>query len=824
MAAAKSIGSRSGSRTASPVSASGHSFVHEEERFGKDRITQLRNSDSPASDLSPPGSARLASPMIRPKAASVSAGSLSGSSAGGRPSPSIVTSFNSGTPLSRNSSVTSGTESAVVGSTASAIARKQSISRMRAGPVPPSRNPPPMANLPPTPHGRPASPLTFRPPRNGSSSSLLNSANSPIDDPSILAFDLPPETPSSEASSASLCFAPTGQASLSSDLDPSPISTSVPRNQRDIRVANSGRLLRQGVPSQKATASPAHTTKSSLSSNHTLMNAIGSRGDTPVQRSIRKSISQSSISFDRNGRGERQRRDSEASVTSANLVSEENSVSVFHSMRSLRKQRSLHNARAAGGSLALPPLPQQLRHASSFNTSSIIDATGRGNSSHTKTDSITSPFGSQRRNGQSSTPVSTSVSAINTPTTPQTHKKRSIFSSHGRDRDRERREASVTLEREKFEPVNGIHSSPDVHHGDKKKLHGLGLGLFGGHFSASTSSQMSDVPGYHYANALDSRRQSTPPAEPLNFYVPSSPPSKSDTSNNVSEQLDQHILPPKELLSQMEALADTEAPSSPPQFSDRGLGDEDDDFWDASSIMTSDKQSTRSRLTSFSGMSVSSGVDENGVVPKGELGLVPSSMSTRRFANASGSIHGRLQNERPSTASRLPSRNVSNASGFSRVSTSSATRPSTADPLSSDGGNVNGYCAPTALPPPPRRKGVAISSPISNQFESHEPEISPLSPPPAWKPSARIQRSPSTESQGQNPSQGLHHLPSHESIQTYNPNRGSIFRRPSFLNIDDELVEQNNNGVKMSTVPEDSFLILEHGKDSLDLTRVSNEF
>ena len=43
--------------------------------------------------------------------------------------------------------------------------------------------------------------------------------------------------------------------------------------------------------------------------------------------------------------------------------------------------------------------------------------------------------------------------------------------------------------------------------------------------------------------------------------------------------LDQHILPPKELLSQMEALADTEEPSSPPQFVMKELVSEGEDEW-----------------------------------------------------------------------------------------------------------------------------------------------------------------------------------------------------------------------------------------------------
>ena len=89
---------------------------------------------------------------------------------------------------------------------------------------------------------------------------------------------------------------------------------------------------------------------------------------------------------------------------------------------------------------------------------------------------------------------------------------------------------------------------------------------------------------------------------------------------------------------------------------------------------------------------------------------------------------------------------------------------------------------------------MAISVPRQNDETVVHPP-----PPPLSQSSGRLQR-----------------LASHETITTYNPNRGSIFRKPSFLNIDDEYTDQVGT---MSSVPEDSFLILEHGKDSLDIRR-----
>ena len=284
-----------------------------------------------------------------------------------------------------------------------------------------------------------------------------------------------------------------------------------------------------------------------------------------------------------------------------------------------------------------------------------------------------------------------------------------------------------------------------------------------------------------------------------------------------------------------------EAPSSPPQFSDRSLDDEHDDYWEGSSIVTADKQSTRSRLDSLSSQSIASSVDENGRVLIKDGRPSNASTTTRHFANASGSIHGVLEKERPSTSSRLPTRNVSGVSALSRVSTSSNTRPATADSfmrgISSNGGiSGDGYCAPTGLPPPPRRKGAVISSttPTPDRYDADEEQMSPLSPPPPRTGGngssnnssiSRLQRLPSVESQSQN--RGLQRLSSYETISTYNPNRGSIFRKPSFLNIEDEMNDQLAVGEArappMTTVPEDSFLILEHGKDSIDLSRTSDE-
>ncbi|KAH8119872.1 hypothetical protein DFH11DRAFT_1500682 [Phellopilus nigrolimitatus] len=819
-------GLKSNSRTASPASNRGPdergsdsvgSHVVEEQG-GIDRITDLRNSDVPGTDISPSSSTARLSPSMgtRLKSASVSNGSLSGSSSGGRQSsrasPSIVTSFSTSTAsLTRNMSIMSGGSGSAIGSVPGSIQRQTSTTRLRA--VPPSRNPPPLSNLPPTPGSRPPSPLTFRSPRNASSSSL--SPYSPvIDDPSsILMFDLPPSTPSSEsASSASLCFAQPAQNSQYGEVDLSGAMS--PRSGRrdvrsNIRSPTNVRMHKEDLRFQRPAVQPLHGPKSSVSSSNTLMSAfgVGVRGDTPTQRSLRKSSSQQSISGSFGIHFERQRVDSEASITSTTMMSEESSSSMFGSVgRSLRKQRSMHNTRAQGGTLAIPPLPQQLRHANSFNMAS--EASGSGQS-HVKGDSSSSNVGSQRRPTTSSTPVSTANSIVSTPTTPQ-HKKRLLFSSHGRDR-RDSNAASGNAERERQESAGGVHSI-DVQHGDRKKTHSIGLGLFAGHFSPSGSSSHNSSEYNH-----EPRRISSPPID--DPYGPAYPPRSPVSTPPPPNVIDQHILPPKELLSQMEALADTEAPPSPPQFASSELESELEDEWSwgGSSSATGDVQS-RSRVTSSSGMSVTFGqADEIGMISKSDPSS-PSSM-TRRFMGATESIHGRLHNERPSTASRLPLRS------FSGHSTSSSTRPSTAEApspirssLTKDDASTDPYFVPNALPPPPRRKGAAKSSRISDRLERDEQAIvKPLSPPPSSHSSTRLQRLPSYENTG------LKRLPSHETISTYNPNRGSIFRKPSFLNIDDDFAETASNVGAMSSVPEDSFLILEHGKDSLDIGRTFDE-
>ncbi|KAI5121176.1 hypothetical protein M0805_007173 [Coniferiporia weirii] len=802
-------GSKPVMRTGSPASVGsrgGKGTVHtggyvEGECEGKDQTLNVRKSDSITNI---PSSAHLSS-GVRAKAASVSNGSLSGPGTGGRnnarPLPSIITSLSaSSLPLSRNASVTSGTGS-VVSSATGPIRRQPSTTRIRA--VPPSRTPPPMSNLPPTPGSRPPSPLTFRSPRNASTSSLLNSTYSVTsEDPSILTLDLPPSTPSSDSgSSASLCFSNPGQASHTGGMERGVASST--RN-RKFEARDPTRLpiyprrtSKDDLHSQRPVTQPLHGTKASMSSGHTLMSSFGGRGETSTQRLLKKSVSQQSISANIISRGERQRVDSEASVTSM-VMSDEGSSSMFGSVgKSLRKQRSMHNALTpAQSSLPVPLLPQQLRHTSSFNVSSKSGDTPRGNQLlHTRDDSFSSNMSSQRR----STPASASNSAVSTPTTPQMHKKRLLFSSHTRDR---RDSNAARSERDKQDGARGSRLT-DAQQNDKKKTHSIGLGLLTGHFSPSG-------PSSHAFEDVNSSRCVSLPPEDFSTQPPRSP-----VSVVPSSVIDQHILSPKELLAQMEALADTEMPSSPFRSADGALESELEDelSWDGSSIATTDRQSSRSRVNSVSGTSITYGwTDENSIDTSPGLSS-PTSMTTRHFVSATGSIHGRLQNDRPSTASRLPVRNFS---GLSGNSTSSGARPSTADPLGPirrafPNSSSDTYVAPTALPPPPRRKGTVVSSSSAECFEIEKP-TGHLPPSFATYPSPRLQRLPSYE---ENPH--LRRLPSHDTISTYNPNRGSIFRKPSFLDIGDGLAEAMSNVGSLASFPEDSFLILEHGKDSLDI-------
>lgn len=743
---------------------------------GRERMGSLRSNDGSVNGLSPMAFPRM-SPATRPKAASVSAGSYNSTASSRervRPRPSVNTS------LSRTGSAASG----MSGSVTESIRRQPSASRMRN--VPPSRVPPPRVDLPPTPNSQqPPSPLTFSVNQNASASSLLNSSYSPAtDDPSILAFG-PPSPPSSDSgSSISLCFAHPGQTSFPH----SPDNTGMPPLQgrqfesRDYSWSGTD-SLRSQMSTRSNAAQPRHDAKSSVSSGHTLMSTFGIRNEGQAQRLLRRSTSQQSISANVNGNGtsreDRPRVDSGASSGSTALLSEEGPTSVFGTMGRLRKQRSMHNTRAGGGSLGLPPLPQQLRHANSFNVSSEEPGGGKA-----KAEGNT-----QKRTPHSSTPASVASSTVNTPTTPQTHKKRLLFSSHGR----ERRDSNAKAERDRLESHHSEQS-------ERKKMP-AGLGLFTGHFSPSgsfghSSSSQTSV----HDIARETRRMSFPVSEDILH-----PQSPSSTYN----LLDQHILPPKELLSQMEALADIEEPSSPPQFAMKDIANEGEDewSWDGTSVTTTDKDGVRSRVSSLGTRSATSfdWPEDQSIT----------SASTRLFATATGSIQSRIN--RPSTASQLP---TSGALGVAKNSAANG-RPSTAEPISPSCNAFEQHeVAPVALPPPPRRKGVVISSPLKDDYDSRKASI-PLSPPPSSYSSTRSGR---TAREG---SFGLQRLSSIETISAsgYNPNRGSIFRKPSFLDISDGFAEPaTNDRASTISVPEDSFLILEHGKDSLELGRLSEEY
>jgi len=259
--------------------------------------------------------------------------------------------------------------------------------------------------------------------------------------------------------------------------------------------------------------------------------------------------------------------------------------------------------------------------------------------------------------------------------------------------------------------------------------------------------------------------------------------------------VDQHILPPAELLSQMEALADMEEPSSPLLFSDKSVDFEDDE-WSLDSSSVADKRSLHSTVGSIGGASVAFG--------QIDLESAHSSPVLRaRQVSSSNmpSIHSRLQSDqRPSSSSRIPMRRPS------LVGAQQRTRPSTAQALqdSSEGpsrrdtfGLSNTEFVSTALPPPPRRPGRALVNPLSESYADDEESRSSVH---------------TSSLRGT-----VRQMQSHE---TFNPNRGSIFRKPSFLNIDDDvpdIASESMGDSILSEVPEDSFLILERSKDSLDL-------
>ena len=797
-------GSASNSRSVSPASLA----FSENSRQG---LTPTRLDNQTLS----PSSARL-SPSVfngpqstRPKSSSVSQASTSGSSQGGViRSPSV----NSSTTLSRTLSAASGATgtSGASNSGGKGIQRQPSSSRLR-GAVPPSRTPPPAFDLPPTPAERPPSPLTFRSPRRLSSSSLLNSPSSPLsDDPSLLAFELPPMTPSSEDSESSKGMhfvpAPNGRGKEKDMLDHGPFS-SLKKARNATRAVTSpiaNAIRNKDEQQYRSTTQPLH----SKSSTQALVQALSGTGrggelHRRGQHSIKKSASQQSISAFMGK--ERTRVDSTTSATSSTLMSEE-STSLFGSVgKTLKKQRSLHAARGTGlGGLPVPPLPQtqQLRHASSFSASNTApDAVPEDVRAHSKYDYQASNTGTHRRPNMSVTPVSatTNSSAATSPATPQMQKKRSLFS-------RERRDSTNQNDRDRQDIVNISHGNDPSNSFDRRKAHnsqtsglGINLGIFVGHFHSGNGMQVDD--SVHERFSASARDVPWSPQQ-----VPQSP--ERSPSPVAPPTLDQHIVPPKELemMLKMESLADVQEPSSPLQFSSIASDDAVDE-WSLDNSSGMEAGSVRSRMGSVSDASSALGRSESTSIKS-----TPSSpiMSTRHFASASTSITVRLQSDRPATASRLPMRN---SSAFQReLSGPRKTRPSTAqtfgvrnsidqrfsplqglDPSGSESPSESDF-VPIALPPPPRRKGMAISVPRQNDETVVHPP-----PPPLSQSSGRLQR-----------------LASHETITTYNPNRGSIFRKPSFLNIDDEYTDQVGT---MSSVPEDSFLILEHGKDSLDIRR-----
>jgi hypothetical protein len=112
---------------------------------------------------------------------------------------------------------------------------------------------------------------------------------------------------------------------------------------------------------------------------------------------------------------------------------------------------------------------------------------------------------------------------------------------------------------------------------------------------------------------------------------------------------------------------------------------------------------------------------------------------------------------------------------------------------------ANGHATPAVmgLPPPPRRRGAAVSSEASSLRDRRVSDMSA----PAMSLISHASSMPATP------------LRADEMGYASNTNTFSVYRKPSFLNIDDD---PNDPARPMSSVPEDSFLILD-GKDSLDL-------
>ena len=686
----------------------------------------------------------------------------------------------------------------------STMRRQGSTARLRT--IPPSRTPPPTQDLPPTPETHTPSPVTFKPPKRpvSPSTSTLSLAS---DDTSILSVHLPRPSSSSSSSSSSLCFA----------------SPQSPDSEEQDQPASSMRSgLRDALSRPRSPAvGPRHTKEGQKPHTATTPHGAKSPSQHPTRgeststiRTLKKSASKQSFTT----------RPRMNSITSGHSVLSDESPGISP-FKNLRKQRSLHMSRSTTSASIqqVLPLPPQLRHSSSFNAATTLVTKGRSvSASHNKEESSSSVLSGN-----------TIGSAQGAPSSPQ--KKRHLFSHERRDHNERNRDRDVSDSHYTARSSADGPYSPDRNkrrdngHGSGLAIIGLGLQSFTMPFSASNSSSTAHLnvyegesPGRPRSPSFSDPVLDEPPPTPVKIHANalSSPP-----------VFVQHILPPAELLSRMEALTDTEPPSSPHQFSDVMGGEDDQWNWDMvdkfsiGSSVTSRSSKTSSSYKSSGRVRASSSSSRTGLV-------LP--LTTRHFASPTASIQGRLQGgDRPSSSSRIPIKNTSLSLPYT-----DSTRPSTAQPAqprsSSESvtpvrstftrpptASNSGNSVTTGLPPPPRRRGAAVSNSVvsSNSTTTRVEQQRRVSD----NGGSTTQTPPSRVSVvSQTPSLPLARaLPPVELEYSNSTNKTySVYRKPSFLNIDDEPNDTRRRPI--SAVPEDSFLILD-GKDSLDLSSSARE-
>lgn len=361
-------------------------------------------------------------------------------------------------------------------------------------------------------------------------------------------------------------------------------------------------------------------------------------------------------------------------------------------------------------------------------------------------------------------------------------KKRNIFSSNGFTSERR---DSGTLPDE-IQDWDEIHNIDVWAMNDKgKKGHGTGRG-------SGLGISLFSLQGI--SNAFTSAL-SSPSFEPV---IPAQPvsPTVSITNQSISsyisptmphERLGEHILPPEELL-RIEALVDMEPPSPPLHSVDDQADEMEGVDWS--------RQLYRPRVNSLSSATSTQS-------PKRHISPLRS--------GSSPVAHSYAANRGTHPYSEDLHNNNNARSGSKLLSTRPSVAPTSYRPWSADAeGRANqgrrgiaervlpvassrSITPPmTGLPPPPRKRGNAI--PSIRQYRPNSAAIS-VSPPISRNNSRQVRKPPSDSSLRK------HH---------------SLLKKSSFLNIDDDFPEVEPSNIVC--LPEDSFLELGHGKESLDFT------